>query len=426
MGPSVVFDKSALQALSMDESVWFDQFLMGNITPLFYVETLADLEKGVRKGKTPEQVVGGLAAKTPLEAVPNVHHRRMYLQELAGDPQPMDGRPVLAGGTPKRAPDGKVALHFKEFPEAAALARWQNGEFIEIERMVAKDWRRELAEQDVDARIGVLKNILPTGLRISNLSGLKTFIDEFCSQSDKHVLNLMMDVLDVPGPGRPKVIHKWELAGKPPLNRFAPYAIHVFKVDLLYYLGIYRGFISGERASNKADMAYLYYVPFCDVFLSGDNLHARTVPLFLSDEQSFVDTQDMKAALKELDEHFDKLPDEIKQRGVIQFTTYPPSTIHNAITDIWDKHVRSDWREIAARDEARLLDPQNKPNHGSVADIIEDMDRSIPMVGEDAKVTTEDVDQMYITRKIPGHRGKWRMLSQDIMDEINAKKESSD
>ena len=54
------------------------------------------------------------------------------------------------------------------------------------------------------------------------------------------------------------------------------------------------------------------------------------------------------------------------------------------------------------------------------------MDRSIPMVGEDAKVTTEDVDQMYITRKIPGHRGKWRMLSQDIMDEINAKKESSD
>jgi hypothetical protein len=31
---------------------------MSNITPLFYIETLADLEKEVRAGKTPEQVVG--------------------------------------------------------------------------------------------------------------------------------------------------------------------------------------------------------------------------------------------------------------------------------------------------------------------------------------------------------------------------------
>lgn len=29
---------------------------------------------------------------------------------------------------------------------------------------------------------------------------------------------------------------------------------------MLVYLGIDRGFISSERASNKADMAYLYYL----------------------------------------------------------------------------------------------------------------------------------------------------------------------
>jgi hypothetical protein len=48
VGPSIIFDKSALQSLSVDESVWLDRFFMGNITPLFYVETLADLEKKVR------------------------------------------------------------------------------------------------------------------------------------------------------------------------------------------------------------------------------------------------------------------------------------------------------------------------------------------------------------------------------------------
>jgi hypothetical protein len=46
VGPIVIFDKSALQALNMDEAVWFDAFFSSNVTPIFFVETLADLEKG--------------------------------------------------------------------------------------------------------------------------------------------------------------------------------------------------------------------------------------------------------------------------------------------------------------------------------------------------------------------------------------------
>ena len=84
MGPVTVFDKSALQALSMDEAVWFDAFFYANVVPVFHVETLADLEKEVATGRTPEDVVGLLAEKTPYNAVPNVHHRQMVLGELAG------------------------------------------------------------------------------------------------------------------------------------------------------------------------------------------------------------------------------------------------------------------------------------------------------------------------------------------------------
>jgi hypothetical protein len=56
-GPVLISDKSTLQSLNSDESVWLDNFFLTNITPLFYIETLADLEKEVRLGKTPEQVV---------------------------------------------------------------------------------------------------------------------------------------------------------------------------------------------------------------------------------------------------------------------------------------------------------------------------------------------------------------------------------
>jgi hypothetical protein len=51
-GPITIFDKSALQSLSMDESVWLDAFFLINVVPLFYVETLADLKKEVAEGKS--------------------------------------------------------------------------------------------------------------------------------------------------------------------------------------------------------------------------------------------------------------------------------------------------------------------------------------------------------------------------------------
>jgi hypothetical protein len=64
-GPLTLFDKSALQSFSLDEAVWFDNFYATIISPLFFVETLADLSKEVEQGRTPEQVVGTIAAKTP-------------------------------------------------------------------------------------------------------------------------------------------------------------------------------------------------------------------------------------------------------------------------------------------------------------------------------------------------------------------------
>jgi hypothetical protein len=57
-GPVIIFDKSALQMLSVDESAWLDNFYRTNITPLFYVETLADLEKRSPANRTPEDEPG--------------------------------------------------------------------------------------------------------------------------------------------------------------------------------------------------------------------------------------------------------------------------------------------------------------------------------------------------------------------------------
>lgn len=50
MGPIALFDKSFLQSLTVDESVWFDHFFLPVVSPLFFVETLADLAKQRKDG----------------------------------------------------------------------------------------------------------------------------------------------------------------------------------------------------------------------------------------------------------------------------------------------------------------------------------------------------------------------------------------
>jgi hypothetical protein len=84
-GPLLIFDKSALQLLSVDDSAWLDNFFESVITPLFYVETLADLEKKMRKHRTAEEEVKLIAARMPeQQAIPAVHHSTLIASELAG------------------------------------------------------------------------------------------------------------------------------------------------------------------------------------------------------------------------------------------------------------------------------------------------------------------------------------------------------
>src|SRR6267378_2336801 len=147
MGPILIFDKSLLQSLNPDEALWLDQFFLVNITPLFFIETLADLEKEVRRGRTPEQVVGSLAAKTPdLHSRPNVHHAALIAGELSGvaSIEIGTGRPIVSGGKYTEL-GGKSGVFFEPAPEEDAFRRWQRGEFLDLERQRAKRWRAGLS-----------------------------------------------------------------------------------------------------------------------------------------------------------------------------------------------------------------------------------------------------------------------------------------
>ena len=306
-------------------------------------------------------------------------------------------------------------MHIEEFSEATILARWKAGEFDEVEREVAKAWRAELAAHEPERVIGIVRNILPVGTRVSDLEALKGRIDTFCESEEREVVALALHVLDVPEASQAIVLERWEAAGRPPLSAFAPYTTHVFKVDLLYYLGIDRGFISGVRASNRADMAYLYYLPFTMIFVSGDRLHHRTAPLFLTPKQSYVQANEFKAGLRQIDQYYDQLPDEVKRLGVLQFAGWPPSSLDNIVTHLWDQHMGTDWREIeAARETERSKPRVEDAGRKTLADMKTRVELANPVTEAEMPLSGDDADYVIITRQVPVQKGKWRMVSKEV------------
>jgi len=409
-GPLTIFDKSFLQSLNPDEAFWFDNFFRTIITPLFFVETLADLEKQVAQGKTPEQVVGEIAYKTPeMNCVPNVHHFNLLMSNLLGYPVETKRRPIIAGGIPKVSEKG-YGLFFKEFPELEALSRWQDDKFIETEREFAKEWRIALENPGFESTISMVGNIVPKGQRFSDIKAIKEFVDTYLSSTISDHFLLLFELFQVPQNARPQIVQRWESSGKPSLKEFAPFAYHVFSVDVFFYLSLAHGHIAKERASNKVDIAYLYYLPFSHILVSNDRLHIRTVPLFLEKDQQFIEGSKIKPDLHALNAYYETLPEEVKQEGAIRFASYPPQKMATLIHTLWDQYLPI-WRKHDDEDRKKPLQPlKTESKFMERLNAVE----TGPVYTGTNPISSDDAEYVTISRKVHPRKGQWRTVPKEV------------
>jgi hypothetical protein len=407
VGPIAIFDKSALQGLSLDEAVLFDNFYLSNITPLFLVETLADLDKRDGKKRPPEHVVGNLAAKTPVGGRPNVHHATLCAGELLEGPLELGlGRPVLAGGRTVATPS-QTGITFEPAPEAEALQRWQDGEFLEAERFFARQWRRALSGIDLQA---IYETHRPTSSpRLPDLPAAKEAAERLIRRDGNRfgVLKAALDSIRAPIPLRQAVIRRWKDLNGPPLAEFAPYTAHVMTVDLFFNLAIGSDLIGRQRPSNRIDVAYLYYLPFCMVFTSSDRLHERCVPCFLTGRQEFVSGAALKADLAKLDAHYSSLPEDVREQGLMSFAQNPPDGDF-LTTRLWDRFLPK-WR-------SNLLKPALPPEaEAKVLELVRQMKKAKELKGDAAaQVTTDSAGFVMLSTRMPASRGKWHILPPHI------------
>jgi hypothetical protein len=412
MGPTILFDKSFLQSLSEDESVFFDHFFIPAICPLFFVETLADLEKAVRQGRTPEQEVGIIAAKVPeMSGAPLMHHLNLARGNLLGHDIPMDGRIVTPGGIPVKV-DGKGGVRFDVAPEAEAFNRWQKGEFLSIEREYAVAWRRELAAIDLIAVAAAMKAMGIDAQSCKSLSDAKRIATAFFQRTDivPDQIKLGGIILGLLPQYEIAAIDSWRARGQKPLVEYAPYAAHVMAVELFFQIALGANLIGTALASNRVDISYLHYLPFCMAFVSSDNLHRRCAPEFLRADQSFVWGPDLKSSLHALMDHYSKLPDDVKEQGLMRFALRPPLDLDgNLVVELWDRHMAPLWRSRSGPSP-----PRDETEDTKILEHLKKISAAQPLSSEEIDFEPADAEMVQLERRIHKRKGNWWQLPKDL------------
>jgi hypothetical protein len=321
---NIIIDKSAFQSLSYDEMLRLTYYYKHNITPVLVMEILGDLNKEVKEGKTPShQRVTDFATKLfPTNTIINQHYTGPLKGELCGDGAiAMDGRPLVGLGKAVQTEDGKKGWLVEETDEEKAIYNWREGRFSEADHMLSKLWRNTTKQEDL--LINLKKELEAKSKKIT----VKNFqqLDQLVTATLDNPENAQQLLIDLSKTSEVNILRAmailkaWQHSGGPPLKHFVPYAYHILRVNTLFQVGLQCDLIS-TRPTNKVDLEYLYYLPFCQIFTSNDNLHLNLAPLLLRKGQYFIKGTELKEDMHRINQQLAEMPEEQRMK----FRKAPP------------------------------------------------------------------------------------------------------
>jgi hypothetical protein len=423
MGPTILFDKSFLQSLSLDEAVIFDHFFIALICSMFYVETLADLGKSVRPGRTPEDEVRIIAEKFPeVHGAPCPHHLDLCGPNLMGQAIPMTGQIPMLGGKAVKVEDRRGVI-FEDRPEAEAFRRWQAEEFLEVERRFAKAWRAGLMAADTLTIEAGLKAMPVDAQTCKTLEQAKALAAEFLtSNSMPHDrIKLTVIALGLPPESEPYIAKEWEKMGFQPLVNYAPYAAHVLTIELFFHIAVQANLVTPY---DKQDIGYLSYLPFSFLFVSSDKLHRQCAPLFLRSDQGFIWGPELKADLAQIVERYKGFSEVEREKGMMKFAPVPPenSLVAKLLNDFGEMMNRKEQERLRRLFDKPCVDKpvrNLKPFPEGGAELVMHLNRfrdAPELSPEEIDFDTSNPDLLSVQRSVHKQRGSFWQLPKDLKE----------
>jgi hypothetical protein len=369
MGPILLCDKSTVQGLSSVELNMLRRNYSLMIPPVLLMEILADLRKAdnIEDGQAEVQ---RLANKlVPACSYVNVGFRDIVIGELHGYKMPCDGRPVLRKGKSVRSGE-QTGMILEQSPEDEALLRWQRGSFLDAEKLLATEWRRVSQAIDLEGAQRVLRDHYSRHTKLSTLPDVAVLADELMrSTPPRKLVSWFLTDSEILANKFEETLAKIEKNSAFKLETELPYTSRCLRVALIFHFGLAFGLVS-TRSTNRIDLEYLYYLPFCMVFSSGDFLH-RDLVQFISKDQIFILRDVFKADLKGLAMWWTTLTakEQEEERHRIGPPEFQASVTHQA----WKKFMKPGYRErtplkqkMSPEGEEKLMDHIRKIMKGVV------------------------------------------------------------
>jgi hypothetical protein len=306
-GPPLMLDKCALQSLSRHEAEALPHCFTVNVPPILTLEVLADLKKrkDLVKDKDPQHEVKILADKllALFDHNNNAHYRYMMKAELHGHKIPMTGSPVLAGGHIVPMSDGASGIVFEEHPDRARYRRWQSGRFTPEDDAEASQWREmssKLSFEKIKAELMKKAKRLP---KASSLKEARDHIDYYFQTAPQFMLlSTMLDWFRFSNKVRAVARHRWLMERPESFEKFAPFCCHVLRVTFMHTIGLSYNLIS-TKPTNAIDLEYLFYLPFCVVFSSGDKFVIEMSKALIRPYQFFIDRETLKRDMQAIHQY---------------------------------------------------------------------------------------------------------------------------
>lgn len=339
MSLSLILDKSTFQMLNIDEVVMLHNYYKPNITPILVMEVLGDLKKGVETGEISKDRVVDFSKKLlPYNSVVNMHYQKLIGGDIVGNSFQTDFRPLVGNTTAVESASGSLGFKVQDSNEEKALSRWRDGEFADIDKLLAELWRESTTKKDLLQNLKDSLKEQDTGEnKIKSVEELTKYVDGLLTaeQNQTNILQFIISEFAIDSSTAIEAFLKWEQTDKKSVAAFAPYAFYCCRVKLLFYFILKNDLFGGVKPTNLLDLQYLYYLPFCVVFSSNDNFHKNFVPLVIDKYQSFVVGQDLKTDLKTLVSYRSTL----SERKDIERTLKEPPLLNSSLTyQLWTKY----------------------------------------------------------------------------------------
>jgi hypothetical protein len=340
LGPITLVDKCAIQALNPKEVFYLDRYYSLVISPILLRELLSTLAKEPEEDKDWEKTLSILASKVDtLNSYIPPNALRMARANLLGGDVPLTGQIPLAGGKTVRSRDGTYGAIFEEQPEKAILRDWKRGEFSEVTKKAAQVIREMDHSVDLSKLQKRIEEQIKNFPNFDQLSELIKWLDDtYFNQvsQEYHLRNAALATLNQTETD--SLIERWRACGSPAFKEFCPYAFYFYRCNTIYFVGLGKGVIrTSKKANTHLDMQYIYYLPFCMAFTTGDKFLLEFAKFFVRPNQVIIPGDTLKKDLKKVQEFFLNISDEQKKTVRDEFGAYPPEEGAPLTAALWEQ-----------------------------------------------------------------------------------------